>query len=73
MNMNSMGSMFNRKLDHEYCISRMNYFEKTAYDLIHEDKNLKVNDVSEVVDKFISTCIAADMIVRERLYFPKQH
>ena len=72
MNMDSMGSMFNRKLDHEYCISRMNYFEKIAYDLIHEDNSLKVNDVSEVVDKFISTCTAADMIVRERLYFPKQ-
>ena len=60
------GSMFNRKLDHTYCISRMNYFEKIAYDLIHEGKDLKVNNVSEVVDKFISTCIAADMIVRER-------
>ena len=65
-------SMFNRKLDHTYCISRMNYFEGVVYDLIHEDKSLKVNNVSEVVDKFISTCIAADMIVRERLFFPKQ-
>lgn len=74
-------SMFDRKLDHLYCISRMDYFEKCAYDLIIESVDIKLDDISsgksasdnssDVVDGFIGTCIAADMIVREYLYFPK--
>lgn len=67
-------SMFGRKLDHLYCISRMDYFEKCAYDLINEDAGLgkpTSSNSSNVVDGFIGTCIAADMIVREYLYFPK--
>lgn len=66
------GSMFNRKLDHNYCISRMNYFEGVVYDFIHEGKKLKIDNHTKLVDKFISTCVQADMIVRESLYFPKQ-
>lgn len=67
-------SMFGRELDHLYCISRMDYFEKCAYDLIIEDVGLSnpaSSNSSRIVDDFISTCIAADMIVREYLYFPK--
>lgn len=67
-------SMFGRKLDHLYCISRMDYFEKCAYDLIVESAGLgkpTSDNSSKLVDGFIGTCIAADMIVREYLYFPK--
>lgn len=69
-------SMFDRKLDHLYCISRMDYFEKCAYDLIIESADIKLDNISsgnssKVVDGFIGTCIAADVIVREYLYFPK--
>ena len=73
MNMDNMGSMFNRKLDHEYCISRMNYFEGIVYDFIDEGKKLNMDNHAKFVDNFISTCMQVDMIVRERLYFPKQH
>jgi hypothetical protein len=67
-------SMFGRKLDHLYCVSRMDYFEKCAYDLINEDAGLgkpTSSNSSSVVDGFIGTCVAVDMIVREYLYFPK--
>ena len=66
------GSMFNRKLDHNYCISRMNYFEGVVYDFIDEGKKLNIDNHAKFVDKFISTCMQVDMIVRERLYFHKQ-
>lgn len=65
-------SLRGRRLDHEYCISRMDIMEKIAYDFIYKDTEFK-NDywVSPVIDKFIETCIAADMLVREHLYYPK--
>ena len=68
----NMDSMFNRKLDHTYYISRMNYFEWMVYDFIDEGKKLKIDNHDKFVDKLISTCMQVDMIVRERLYFPKQ-
>lgn len=64
--------LFGRKLDHEYCISRMNIFEKIAYDFIYKDTEFQSKDWVIVIDKFIETCVAADMIVREHLYYPKR-
>ena len=60
-----------RKLDHEYCISRMDIFEKCAYDFIYKDTEFKNENWCIVIDKFIEDCIAADMLVREHLYYPK--
>ena len=61
-----------RKLDHEYCISRMGIFEKKAYDFIYKDTEFKNDYCVCVIDKFIETCIAADLILREHIYYPKQ-
>ena len=64
-------SLQGRKLDHEYIISRMDIFEKIAYDFIYKDTEFRNSDWRIVIDKFIETCIAADMLVREHLYYPK--
>ena len=64
-------SLRGRKLDHEYCISRMDTFEKKAYDLIYKDTEFRNSDWCIVIDKFIEVCISYDMIVREYLYYPK--
>ena len=34
-------SLRGRKLDHEYCISRMDIFEKKAYDFIYKDTEFR--------------------------------
>lgn len=60
-----------RKLDHEYCISRMDIMEKTAYAFIYKDTEFSNSDWTIVIDKFIETCVAYDQIVREYLYYPK--
>ena len=60
-----------RKVDHEYCISRMDIMEKIAYDFIYKDTEFRNSDWTIVIDKFIEDCIAADMLVREHLYYPK--
>ena len=65
-------NLFGRKLDHEYTISRMDIFEKKAYEFIYKDTEFKNGDWCIVIDKFIETCIATDMIVREHLYYPKR-
>ena len=64
-------SLQGRKLDHEYTISRMDIFEKIAYDFIYKDTEFRNSDWRIVIDKFIETCIAADLIIREHLYHPK--
>ena len=64
-------SLRGRKLDHEYCISRMSIFEKIAYDFIYKDTEFRNSDWRIVIDKFIETCIAADLIIRGHLYYPK--
>ena len=64
-------SLRGRRLDHEYCISRMYIFEKISYDFIYKDTEFRNSDWRIVIDKFIETCIAADMLVREHLYYPK--
>ena len=61
-----------RKLDHEYCISRMDVMEKIAYDFIYKDTEFRNSDWTIVIDKFIETCISYDLIVREHLYYPKR-
>ena len=61
-----------RKLDHEYCISRMDIMEKIAYDFIYKDTEFRNSDWRVVIDKFIETCVAYDMLVREHLYYPKR-
>ena len=61
-----------RKLDHEYCISRMDIMEKIAYDFIYKDTEFKSKDRVIVIDKFSETCVAYDMLVREHLYYPKR-
>ena len=61
-----------RKLDHEYCISRMDIMEKIAYDFIYKDTEFRNSDWTIVIDKFIETCISYDMLVREHLYYPKR-
>ena len=60
-----------RKLDHNYCVLRMNAMEKIAYNFIYKDTEFRNSDWCVVIDKFIETCIAADMLVREPLYYPK--
>ena len=64
-------SLQGRKLDHEYTISRMDIFEKIAYDFIYKDTEFRNSDWRIVIDKFIETCIAADLIIRGHLYYPK--
>ena len=64
-------SLRGRRLDHEYCISRMDIFEKIAYDFIYKDTEFRNSDWRIVIDKFIETCIAADLIIRGHLYYPK--
>ena len=64
-------SLQGRKLDHEYCISRMDTFEKKAYDFIYKDTEFRNSDWRIVIDKFVETCIAAELITREHLYYPK--
>lgn len=65
------GSLRGRKLDHDYVISRMDSLEKIAYDLIYKDTEFKSKDWNIVIDSFIEDCIAAEMITREHLYYPK--
>ena len=66
------GSLHGRKLDHEYVISRMDSLEKIAYDLIYKDTGFKSKDWTKTIDSFIEDCIAADLIIREHLYYPKR-
>lgn len=65
-------NLFGRKLNHEYCISRMDIMEKVAYDFIYKDTEFCNSDWTIVIDKFIETCISYDMIVRENSYYPKR-
>ena len=64
-------SLHGRKLDHEYIISRMDNLERIVYDLIYKDTEFKSKDSNVVIDTFIEDCIAAEMITREHLYYPK--
>ena len=64
-------SLRGRRLDHEYCISRMDIFENIAYDFIYKDTEFKSKDWTVAINSFIEDCIAADMLVREHLYYPK--
>ena len=64
-------SLRGRRLDHEYCISRMDIMEKIAYDFIYKDTEFKSKDWTVVINSFIEDCIAADLITREHLYYPK--
>ena len=61
-----------RKLDHEYCISRMDIMQKIAYDFIYKDTEFKSKNWVIVIDKFIETCVTYDMLVREHVYYPKR-
>ena len=65
-------NLFGRKLDHEYCISRMDIMEKIAYDFIYKDTEFRNSDWTIVIDKFIESCVSYDMLVREHLYYPKR-
>ena len=64
-------SLHGRKLDHIYTISRMDALEKIAYDLIYKDTEFKSKDWTIAIDSFIEDCIAAEMITREHLYYPR--
>ena len=67
-----MKDSFNgRRLDHNYCVLRMNAMEKKAYDFIYKDTEFKSKDWTVAINSFIEDCIAADMLVREHLYYPK--
>lgn len=67
-----MKDIFNgRRLDHKYCVLRMDAMEKQAYDFIYKDTEFKNENWVCVIDKFIEVCISYDMIVREHLYYPK--
>ena len=65
-------NLHGRKLDHEYTISRMDALEKVAYDLIYKDTEFKSKDWTAVIDSFIEDCIAAEIITREYLYYPRK-
>ena len=68
-----MKDSFNgRRLDHNYCVLRMSAMEKIAYDFIYKDTEFKSKDWTVAINSFIEDCIAADMLVREHLYYPKQ-
>ena len=65
-----------KKLDKVFCVRMMNYYEHAAYSLISEDKSLskletESTQIATLVDKFIEDCIAADVILREHLYYPE--
>ena len=65
-----------KKLDKVFCVEMMNFYEHAAYNLISEDKTLSRVDaestqITNLVDKFIEDCIAADVILREHLYYQK--
>ena len=64
-------SLRGRKLDHEYCVLRMITMEKIAYDFIYKDTEFKSKDWTVAINSFIEDCIAADLIIREHLYYPK--
>ena len=64
-------SLRGRRLDHNYCVLRMNAMEKIAYDFIYKDTEFKSKDWTVAINSFIEDCIAADMLVREHLYYPK--
>ena len=64
-------SLRGRKLDHNYCVLRMNAMEKIAYDFIYKDTEFKSKDWTVAINSFIEDCIAAEMITREHLYYPK--
>ena len=49
----------------------MNAMEKIAYDFIYKDTEFKSKDWTVAINSFIEDCIAADMLVREHLYYPK--
>lgn len=55
-----------------YTISRMNAMEKIAYDLIYKDTEFKSKDWTLTIDSFVEDCIAAEIITREHLYYPKR-
>ena len=61
-----------RKLDHIYTISRMDALEKIAYDLIYKDTEFKSTNWCVTIDTFVEDCIAAEMITREHLYYPRK-
>ena len=65
-------SLRGRKLDHEFCISQMDRFEKVGYNFIYKDTEFKSKDWTVAINSFIEDYIAADMLVREHLYYPKQ-
>ena len=50
----------------------MNAMEKIAYDLIYKDTEFKSTNWCVAIDAFIEDCIAADLILREHLYYPKR-
>ena len=60
-----------RKLDHEFCISQMDRFEKVAYNFIYKDTEFRNSDWTIVIDKFIEDCVSYATILREHLYYPK--
>ena len=64
-------SLRGRRLDHNYCVLRMNAMEKIAYDFIYKDTEFKNENWVSVIDKFIEVCISYDMLVREHLYYHK--
>ena len=67
-----MKDSFNgRRLDHKYCVLRMDAMEKQVYDLIYKDTEFKSKDWTVAINSFIEDCIAADRLVREHLYYPK--
>lgn len=68
----SEASLRGRKLDHRYITSRRDALEKIAYDLIYKDTEFKAKDWTSVIDSFIEDCIAAEMITREHLYYPRK-
>lgn len=70
-------SLRGKKLDKVFCVEMMNYYEHAAYNLISEDKSLSKLDtestqITTLIDKFIEDCIAAEMITREHLYYPRK-
>ena len=54
-----------------FCVSRMDYFETVFYSMLTGLRGGHNASQETLINSFIEDCIAADLIIREHLYYPK--
>ena len=59
-------------IDKVFCVSRMDYFETVFYNMITGLSDGHNVSQETAIDSFIEDCIAAEIITREHLYYPKR-